>query len=312
MSTPMTPATTLDVPELYRRASTGFAARVHGIAGRWAAPTPCADWDVRALVRHVVEEEHWAPHLLAGQTIAQVGDQLAGDLLGIDPISAYDAAAAAAEAAVAEPEAMHRTVHLSFGDVPGSEYAMQLAADHLVHTWDLAVALDLDPTLDHEAVAAVHTWFGPMEDTYRGAGLIGPRTQLPAGSGQQDELLAMFGRTPVMPAADALGAVERFNRAFDSKDVDAVMAAMTPDCVFEDTTPPDGRRHTGAAAVRAAWEELFTASPHGVFTTEELIPAGERVIARWRYDFGGGHVRGVDVFTVRNGLVAEKLSYVKG
>jgi uncharacterized protein (TIGR03086 family) len=309
MSTP----TTLDVPELYRRASAGFAARVHGIAGRWDAPTPCAGWDVRALVHHVVEEERWAPLLLAGRTIEQVGDQLAGDLLGTDPASAFDTAAAAAEAAVAESAAMHRTVHLSFGDVPGSEYAMQLAADHLVHSWDLAVALDLDPTLDREAVVAVHTWFGPMEDTYRGAGLIGPRTQLPAGAGQQDELLAMFGRRPVMALpTDALAAVERFNRAFGSKDVDAVMAAMTPDCIFEDTTPPDGHRHTGAAAVRAAWEALFTGSPQGVFTTEELIPAGERVVARWRYDFGGGHVRGVDVFSVRNGLVAEKLSYVKG
>ena len=49
-----------------------------------------------------------------------------------------------------------------------------------------------------------------------------------------------------------------------------------------------------------------------MFTTEDVIEAGDRVVARWRYDFGGGHVRGVDVFTVRDGLVAEKLSYVKG
>lgn len=107
-------------------------------------------------------------------------------------------------------------------------------------------------------------------------------------------------------------AVERFGAAFDAKDVDAVMAAMTPDCVFEDTSPPDGTRHVGAEAVRAAWTALFTASPDGVFHTEELIEAGDRVVTRWRYDYGDGHVRGVDVFTVRDGLVAEKLSYVKG
>jgi ketosteroid isomerase-like protein len=110
----------------------------------------------------------------------------------------------------------------------------------------------------------------------------------------------------------ALAAVERFGRAFDAKDVDAVMAAMTPDCVFEDTSPPDGGRHVGATAVRAAWEALFAASPDTAFTTEEVFAAGDRVVARWRYDFGGGHVRGVDLFTVRDGLVAEKLSYVKG
>jgi len=108
----------------------------------------------------------------------------------------------------------------------------------------------------------------------------------------------------------ALEAVARFNVAFDAKDVDAVMAAMTPDCVFEDTTPPDGGRHVGQAAVRAAWEKLF-AGP-GSFTTEEVFAVDDRVVARWRYDWGDGHVRGVDVFTVRDGLVAEKLAYVKG
>jgi ketosteroid isomerase-like protein len=107
-------------------------------------------------------------------------------------------------------------------------------------------------------------------------------------------------------------AIEKFTAAFDAKDVDAIMAAMTPDCVFEDTAPPDGRRHVGTEAVRTAWTKLFAGSPEGVFTTEEVIDAGERVVTRWRYDFDGGHVRGVDVFRLRDGLVAEKLSYVKG
>jgi predicted ester cyclase len=88
------------------------------------------------------------------------------------------------------------------------------------------------------------------------------------------------------------------------------MAAMTDDCVFEDSAPPDGRRHTGADAVRAAWTEVFTASPGGVFTIEETIAVADRVVVRWRYDWGDGHVRGVDTFTVRDGLVAEKLAYV--
>jgi ketosteroid isomerase-like protein len=107
-------------------------------------------------------------------------------------------------------------------------------------------------------------------------------------------------------------AVQRFQKAFDARDVDAVMAAMTPDCVFEDTSPPDGRRHVGAEAVRTAWETLFAASSESAFSTEEVIDAGDRVVVRWRYTWDGGHVRGVDVFTVRDGLVAEKLAYVKG
>jgi ketosteroid isomerase-like protein len=114
------------------------------------------------------------------------------------------------------------------------------------------------------------------------------------------------------PDTTALEAVARFNTAFDARDVDAVMAAMTPDCVFEDTAPPDGHRHVGQAAVRAAWEQFFGASPDGMFTNEEIVAAGDRVVSRWRYDWGDGHVRGVDLFRVRDGLVAEKLAYVKG
>jgi ketosteroid isomerase-like protein len=117
-----------------------------------------------------------------------------------------------------------------------------------------------------------------------------------------------------MTAVDTatLAAVERFNAAFASQDVDAVMAAMTDDCVFESTSPPDGDRHAGAVAVRQAWVSFFAASGNAAFETEEQIVCGDRVVTRWRYGWAGGHVRGVDVLRVRDGLVAEKLSYVKG
>ncbi|TQM43238.1 TIGR03086 family metal-binding protein [Pseudonocardia cypriaca] len=298
--------TTLDARELYRRASAEFGARVHRVGDRWTAPTPCAGWDVRELVRHLVDEEMWAPPLLGGATIADVGDRLAGDQLGEDPVAAVDGAARLAVAAVESEDALTRTVHLSFGDVPGQEYVLQLAADHLVHAWDLGQALGEDSALDAEAVATVREWFRSVEPVYRRAGVIGPRAAVADAAGPQDELLAMFGRSP------ALAAVQRFNAAFGSKDVDAIMAAMTPDCVFEDTTAPDGTRHVGAAAVRAAWTALFTGAPDAIFTVEELIGAGDRVVQRWRYEWGDGHVRGVDVFTVRDARVAEKLSYVKG
>ena len=129
--------------------------------------------------------------------------------------------------------------------------------------------------------------------------------------------------TPVadLSAADVAAAVARFGAAFDRQDLEAVLAAMTSDCVFESTAPPDGVRCEGADAVRAAFGEFFAASAGASFETEEEIVSGDRLIARWRYTWpatgddrgdSGGHVRGIDVFRVRDGLVAEKLSYVKG
>ena len=120
-------------------------------------------------------------------------------------------------------------------------------------------------------------------------------------------------------AASPLDVVDRFNEAFNRQDLDAAMAFMSEDCLFEDTTPPDGTRHTGRAAVRQAWASLFAASPHAHFAAEDTFAFGDRVVVCWRYEWGemgtsaAGHVRGVDVFSVTSdGLVAEKRSYVKG
>ncbi|MFN0157066.1 MAG: nuclear transport factor 2 family protein [Bacteroidota bacterium] len=114
-----------------------------------------------------------------------------------------------------------------------------------------------------------------------------------------------------------LAAVERFNEAFNRHDVDAVMAAMTDDCIFENTNPPpDGARFVGHDSVRAYWVQFFERNPDALFEAEEIIAAGDRCTVRWVYrktkDGKPWHLRGVDVFRVRDGKVAEKLSYVKG
>ena len=80
-------------------------------------------------------------------------------------------------------------------------------------------------------------------------------------------------------------AVDRFNEAFNRHDVDAVMAAMTDDCVFENTSPPNGQRYEGQAQVRAAWEDFFAASPDAHFDGEDVIVAGDRCIVQWVYSW---------------------------
>ena len=117
--------------------------------------------------------------------------------------------------------------------------------------------------------------------------------------------------------ARTLATVERFNEAFNHHDVDAVMALMTDDVLFENTSPsPDGERFEGQPAVRGFWERFFASSPSAHFDAEDIFADGDRCTVRWRYTWksadGEGHVRGVDVFRVRDGKVAEKLSYVKG
>jgi ketosteroid isomerase-like protein len=125
-------------------------------------------------------------------------------------------------------------------------------------------------------------------------------------------------RGPDPETAATLAAVARFSEAFGRHDVAGVMAAMSEDCVFENTCPPpDGERHVGQAAVRRFWERFFRENPSAVFETEDTFAAGDRCVSRWVYRWRGadgaaGHVRGVDLLRVRDGKVAEKLSYVKG
>jgi uncharacterized protein (TIGR03086 family) len=292
----------------HRRASVRFGDLVRQIGDdQWHLPTPCVDWTVRELVNHVSAENLWTAPLLAGRTIADVGTAYDGDVLGDDPVGSWDSAAAPAGAAVADGGALERTVHLSFGETPATEYVQQLFADHLLHGWDLAQAIAVDDRLDPELVDACAAWFTTVEAIYRQAGAIGPRPAVAPDADAQARLLARFGRSP------ALAVVGRFNAAFARQDVDDVMAQMTDDCVFDTTAPaPDGRRYEGRDEVAAAWRAFFAASPTATFDAEEVVGADDRGGVRWTDRGDDGHVGGIDQLRVRDDQVAEMLSDVKG
>lgn len=111
---------------------------------------------------------------------------------------------------------------------------------------------------------------------------------------------------------NSLDLINAFGAAWARHDLDDALAMLTDDCVFEATGPaPDGVRHVGKDAVRAAWQPIFDDSASR-FEAEDTFVAGDRVVQLWRYSWSDGHIRGIDVFRVRDGLVAEKVSYVKG
>jgi hypothetical protein len=112
--------------------------------------------------------------------------------------------------------------------------------------------------------------------------------------------------------------VLEFNEAFNRHDVAGMMRLMGEDCIFENTHPaPDGTLYSGVEAVTRFWQDFFRESPQAHIEIEEIFGLGMRCVMRWKYewvDTAGkkGHVRGVDIFQVKDGLISGKLSYVKG
>ena len=110
-----------DIATLHRRALDRTRGVVSGIGPEQLdLPTPDQEWDVRALLNHLVSGNLWAAELAAGKTIDEVGDRLDGDVLGDDPLAAYDRSAGAAGAAFEAPGALDAPCAVSYGPVPGS------------------------------------------------------------------------------------------------------------------------------------------------------------------------------------------------
>ena len=180
---------------LYVRAMASTQRYIDGIQeGQWASPTPCSDWDVRAIVNHLVGENLWAGELFAGKTMADVGDRLDGDLVGGGPKAAYRESGDVAKRAVEAPGAMQVVCHLSFGDTPGAEYAKQLFLDALIHGWDIAKATGQDTKLDADLVAACYPIAQEIRAQFGEYGVFGDDLSGGRAAAQQTKLLGLLGR----------------------------------------------------------------------------------------------------------------------
>jgi uncharacterized protein (TIGR03086 family) len=157
------------------------------------APTPCASWDVRALVNHLVGTPRWWAAVVAGQDAAADADYAAGDL-----VAAYEESSRLAVAAFAADGALDKKVLLPFGEFSGTALRDLAATEQFIHGWDVARAIgysaDLDPGLAAWLLSRARL---AITDAYRGPdgqALFGPVVEAPAGAAQADQLAAFLGR----------------------------------------------------------------------------------------------------------------------
>jgi uncharacterized protein (TIGR03086 family) len=174
--------------ERHRRACDGFGRVADAVPSeKWDRPTPCTDWDARALVEHVIGFHDF----LLLRPLGVRADRPRGD-----PAARWAATAAALFTALAEPGVLDRSTDLPGGgqSKPGRMLAA-LTTDVLVHTWDLARAVDLPPDLDPQLCASAVDALRD-NDLPRDNGMFEPAVAVADDADAATRLIAFYGRDP--------------------------------------------------------------------------------------------------------------------
>lgn len=166
--------------------------------GDFDKPVP-ASWSsfenptVRHLLRSHAYDEAWVPGVLAGKSIAD-GDELRDkDLLGDDPIAAYDALNDTATAAVEAGVDVDSTFHFQYGDYPADEGLSHLAMYRATQAWMIAKHLGLPFHLSPELIEGLNEWVIPHADEWRSFGVFPPAIEPPADADDETRVLCAMG-----------------------------------------------------------------------------------------------------------------------
>jgi uncharacterized protein (TIGR03086 family) len=177
----------MDQLAAHQRAQDVFAGVLARVTpAQLGAPSPCTEWDAKAVIDHVIGGNQWVESLTGRQPPA-LPDDLA---------AAHAASAATAQAVFAAPDGLRRTFELPFATLPGAAFIGLRTSDVFTHAWDLAQATgqstNLDPELAAEALEAAQARISPA---FRGPGRpFGEQQPCPEGRSKADELAAFLGR----------------------------------------------------------------------------------------------------------------------
>jgi uncharacterized protein (TIGR03086 family) len=186
-----------DTLDLLVVANDEFARRLRLVGPNdWPRPTPCSEWDVRALVNHVVGACVRHQMLLHGAQTHEVEATRGVDHLGSDPVGAFAAAADAVVACFCEDGALERIVHHAAGDRTGRELLSMRVLDSAVHAWDLAWAIAADEALDDDLVAFLLACTAGLDLGPEQRAFARPDVDVPGNASPQDQLLHRLGRHP--------------------------------------------------------------------------------------------------------------------
>jgi uncharacterized protein (TIGR03086 family) len=185
----------VELLELFQRAQAQFTDRVDAVAPDQWDDESLPGWTVADLVAHLVTEQLWVPPLLAGEPVLEGRfPEETSDLLGSDPFTGWESAADDALSAFAEDDALVRTVHLSRGPTPATDYILEMTADLTVHAWDLARATNAQDEFPNDLVGHVLEHAKRDPDSWRTGDAYAAAIPVPGCTDDLIELLALTGR----------------------------------------------------------------------------------------------------------------------
>nr|WP_233915036.1 hypothetical protein [Arthrobacter polaris]UIK90226.1 hypothetical protein J0916_08125 [Arthrobacter polaris] len=158
-------------------------------AGWSQSPNPT----IMDLIRSHAYDEAWVPGVIAGASVAD-GDELHDrDLLGEDPIAAYDTLNDAASAAVREGVDLEAIFRFQYGDYPAREGFAHLAMYRGFQAWLIAKHLSIPFHLSAQTIAGMNEHVVPNAEEWRSFGVFPPAIDPPAGADEETRLLCTVG-----------------------------------------------------------------------------------------------------------------------
>jgi uncharacterized protein (TIGR03086 family) len=186
----------MDLIKLHDRALEAATAMVANVdRSQFGLPTPCAEFDVKALLNHMIGGNHRFVAIARGEPGSSV--PAGGDFVHDDPLEPYRASAETVSNAWNDRALLERTVHLPFGDFPGAVALGIHTVEVVVHGWDLAKATGQPTELDPELYDVAWQHSKDIDESFRGpGGPFGPTVTVPSDSSDTDRLMAWLGRGP--------------------------------------------------------------------------------------------------------------------
>jgi uncharacterized protein (TIGR03086 family) len=184
----------MDPIDVFNRAVDQTGGIVLGVQrGQLGDPTPCADWDVKALLNHTISVVMMFANTATGAEFD--GSHFANDNVGDDPGASYKAAADKLHTAMAAPGVIDGTWHMPFGPIPGDAAVGFATLELAQHGWDVAKATRQTPNFDADITeTALGAAKSAPAELVRNPGVWGPEADCPESAPLADRLAAFMGR----------------------------------------------------------------------------------------------------------------------